>query len=328
MKKAIILLMLPAIIAMSANALPPQAQLQPQSLPQPQDKSEPGMLIMFWNLENMFDTDSENGGAEFSRESERRWTPSRFAAKCQAIAKTILWTASQEGRLPEIICFAELENRAVLKSILSRTALWKYGYGIAHYESADPRGIDVGLLYRKEVLDTLKTRKLRPEKMNTRDILQVDFACGLHVFVNHHPSKYGGARISGPRRIKVMQMLKDACDSLLLSDPHARIVATGDFNDNPDGEAFGQIRGTLANLAEPLYERGEGTIRFDGKWDLIDMFLVSESLVECTKMKILKPPFLLTHDKAHGGDKVLRTYSGPQYIGGISDHLPILLEIW
>ena len=39
-------------------------------------------------------------------------------------------------------------------------------------------------------------------------------------------------------------------------------------------------------------------------------------------------PFLMTDDRAHPGVKPLRTYSGPKYIGGVSDHCPILLWIF
>ena len=44
-------------------------------------------------------------------------------------------------------------------------------------------------------------------------------------------------------------------------------------------------------------------------------------------MSILRPPFLLTRDASHGGLKPLRTYSGHRYLGGVSDHLPILLAL-
>ena len=33
----------------------------------------------------------------------------------------------------------------------------------------------------------------------------------------------------------------------------------------------------------------------------------------------------LTEDRTHGGLKPLRTYSGPRYTAGVSDHLPIVL---
>ena len=99
----------------------------------------------------------------------------------------------------------------------------------------------------------------------------------------------------------------------------------GDFNDNPDGEQFDMLEGILVNKSLGLYERGEGTIRFQGKWDLIDMFLVSPSVSIFSKMEIVKIPFLMVRDNTYAGYKPYRTYSGPRYIGGVSDHCPIVL---
>ena len=45
-------------------------------------------------------------------------------------------------------------------------------------------------------------------------------------------------------------------------------------------------------------------------------------------MQIYAPPFLLEPDPAWMGVKPRRTYVGPRYSGGLSDHLPICLELW
>jgi hypothetical protein len=99
----------------------------------------------------------------------------------------------------------------------------------------------------------------------------------------------------------------------------------GDFNDNPGGPQFSLIDGRMVNKADVLYEKGEGTIRYEGKWDLIDMFLVSHDMDKDTRMEICRIPFLMTREKKHPGVKPLRTYSGPRYNGGVSDHCPIVL---
>ena len=44
-------------------------------------------------------------------------------------------------------------------------------------------------------------------------------------------------------------------------------------------------------------------------------------------MSIFAPPFLLEPDKAWLGEKPRRTYVGPQYNGGLSDHLPVILKL-
>jgi hypothetical protein len=85
------------------------------------------------------------------------------------------------------------------------------------------------------------------------------------------------------------------------------------------------LEGTLENATWNLFIKGEGTIRFEGKWDLIDMFLVSHDMDKDTRMEICRIPFLMTREKKHPGVKPLRTYSGPRYNGGVSDHCPIVL---
>ena len=57
------------------------------------------------------------------------------------------------------------------------------------------------------------------------------------------------------------------------------------------------------------------------------MFLVSPSLAGNSRMSIVSIPFLMTWDNVHTGYKPLRTYSGPRYLGGVSDHCPVLLVI-
>ena len=126
------------------------------------------LVVMFWNVEKIieetlnlrdvrvFDYIDDGKGEsdrEFSSTGERYWTKKRFHAKCDAVAKTVLWMGDRYGRLPDVIGLAEVENRGVLARLLSSTLLRKYDYAIVHRESGDRRGIDVALLYRKSVMD-------------------------------------------------------------------------------------------------------------------------------------------------------------------------------
>lgn len=291
------------------------------------------LLVMFWNVENFFDwTDQGTGESdrEFSSYGERRWTKSRFYAKCDAVAKTFMWTADRCGRMPDVIGLAEVENRGVLTKLLSSTLLRKFDYGVVHQDSKDRRGIDVALLYRKSSTTLSSRTFVSPSDISTRDILharmilqdgrEVDF------IVNHHPSKYGGAEESAERRLEVMGTLKSLCDSLVWAGSKD-IVAMGDFNDVPTAPQFRIMDSLFVNKGLPLHEKGKGTIRYEGKWDLIDNFLVSPFL-QTSEMEILKIPFLMTYEKKYPGEKPFRTYSGPRYIGGVSDHCPIVLRIY
>lgn len=304
-------------------------------------KDKDSMLTIFWNLENFFDYHDNGTGesdTEFSSDGSRRWTSSRFYEKCQMISKSIFWIGDRYGGLPDVIGVAEVENRWVLERLLSSTLLRKYGYKIVHRNSQDRRGIDVALLYRSASFDMVDYSYCVPEyngvRMNTRDILHVKLKSksGGKIYdfiVNHHPSKFGGANESEGRRMAAMESLVSMCDSLKnvsgTFENYSGIIAMGDFNDTPDGSQFSLLDGKLENACLGLFKQGEGTIRFEGKWDLIDMFFISPGLY--SQSEIVRVPFLMTRDRKHPGEKPLRTYSGPRYLGGVSDHCPITLWV-
>ena len=231
--------------------------------------------------------------------------------------------------MPDVIGLAEVENRFVLHKLLSETLLRKSDYGIVHYDSPDPRGIDVALLYRRDRLDTVRTFPVSVPDVVTRDMLvaQLRTKAGdsLAVIVCHHPSKYGGAAAE-PRREAAVRRLAELSDSLSHAGwPHQ--AAVGDFNDTPDTPLYARLSEYYVNLARPLAERGEGSIRFEGRWELIDQCFVTPGLAPAAVFRICRIPFLTTRDSAYSGQKPLRTFSGPRYLGGVSDHCPVLLRI-
>ena len=304
--------------------------------------SRDSLRLLFWNVENFFDWRNDStsvSDAEFSSRGARRWTKKRFFAKCNAIAKVILW-AGQDGEyttstFPDVIGLAEVENAFVLRCLLAETALRKLDYRIVHFDSPDPRGIDVALLYRASRLELTDTKPCHlyaedSSAMTTRDILLARFRTSegeeVAFLVNHHPSKYGGAAVSEPRRQRAVVRLKELADSLA-GIGVTRILAMGDMNDTPANPVYRLLEPSLCNLAEDLYRQGEGTIKYDGAWELIDMFFASPS-ARTGPMRILRVPFLLTPDTAHAGLKPLRTYSGPRYLGGVSDHCPISITFY
>ena len=299
-----------------------------------QAQEKDSLLVMFWNVENFFDYIDQGTGEsdrEFSSFGAKHWTKSRFYAKCDLIAKSIFWVSEKEGRMPDVIGLAEVENRGVLTRLLNYTLLRKYDYAVIHKESSDRRGIDVALLFRKSSLNLRSTSFTTPAykdgKLSTRDILQAGMTrpdgSDIHFIVNHHPSKYGGEQESMDKRSAAMKTLRQVCDSI----GGQGIIAMGDFNDTPDGSQFATIEGVLENKGLRLHDEGHGTIRYKGKWELIDFFLTSSGLV-AEEMEIVKIPFLMTYDKRYPGEKPLRTYSGPRYIGGVSDHCAVTIKIY
>ena len=315
------------------------------------------VTLMFWNLENFFDFKDDGTGesdAEFSATGARRWTKARFYRKCQAVAKTILWAGSEmagkgspgSGGVPDVVGMAEVENRFVLTQLVTKTALRKLDYKIVHFDSPDARGIDCALLYRASRLTLVSAKPCRVSApgLQTRDILLAQFVTeagdSLVVLVNHHPSKLGGE--TDWRREVAVARLRALGDSLAAAG-WPRAVAVGDFNDTPDNPLFTRLSPffslcRIKNFGkDSFYGKGKsfdeedwrtvGSIRFNGEWQLIDLCFVSPALADAASFSVLEPPFLTERDAAHSGDRPLRTYSGPRYIGGVSDHRPILVRL-
>jgi len=122
----------------------------------------------------------------------------------------------------------------------------------------------------------------------------------------------------------------------------------GDFNDEPDQPAINmELKArdysdqtsfnSLVDLMLPLMKKlNLGTYKYQGKWTIIDQFIVSGNiLLSGTGLRtspeavhIYKSASLMQEDEHYFGGKPLRTYSGPKYLGGFSDHLPIYLDVW
>ena len=257
------------------------------------------LLVIFWNLENFFDYRSDNG--------PQYWTRARFYAKCDGIAKTLLRIADRYGRLPDAVGFAEVENARVLRRLLDATALRKLDYRIVHYDSPDPRGIDCALLCRRSTLPLRASAAAHvPDSAGvpllTRDILVAQFD-SLAVLVNHHPSQLGGKAGRRERARARMQALTDS----LRAAGQRRVLAVGDFN-------------------QDLWAGGAGgTLKYNGRWEKIDGHFAEG--FSAVREEIFADPTLLQPDAAFGGTKPRRTFVGPRYTGGISDHLPIVIVV-
>jgi len=290
------------------------------------------LLIMFWNLENFFypqkDVDFSSG--------EKVVTWKRFRAKRDLISKTIIAIKDKEGAYPSVIGVCEVENLKTLRNLVYDTPLSRLGYRILHKDSPDNRGIDVALLYRDDRMILLEYSFFEIKSFKTRDILyakmlSVELKDTVHFLVNHWPSKLGGEKKSLPRRMEAANLLRYIVDSVQRINPEARIIAMGDFNDSPSSPSLQSIT-SLENLSLRLKDSLKkakapitGTHRYKGRWEMLDQFLVSKTING--NIQILSFDHLLQQDKKYLGYKTKRTFIGPRFNGGASDHLPILLKI-
>ncbi len=304
--------------------------------------------IAFYNQENLFDYENDSliKDEEYLPEGKRHWDQYRYREKSNRMAKAIL--SIGEWQAPDIVGVCEVENRRVLEDLVHNEVLKKLNYGIVHYDSPDRRGIDVGLLYRK---DRVKVHYSKPVQVKntedisfkTRDILYVKLSIAgdtLHLFVNHWPSRYGGQQQSEPKRILAANTLRTVVDSLQAHQKQSKIIIMGDLNDSPENLSVKQYlkavknpdeQGELKNLMQEL-PVNEGSHRYKGEWSYLDQIIVSQVLLRQEEIRgnqafVHRPDFLLEVDERYPGKKPFRTFIGLRYQKGFSDHLPVYIDL-
>ena len=312
-------------------------------------KSSYGKAFGFYNVENLFDTiDSKYTiDEQFLPSSEKQWNTKKYFEKLNNLAKVI---SAIDKDFPIFMGFAEIENRLVIRDLLTNTNLEEGNYGIVHKESPDKRGIDLGLIYRKDYMKILRTQNIRVEiadepDFSTRDIIYVKGELAnndtIHIFLNHWSSRREGQKETEYRRVRAASILRQQVDILLEEDPMAKIVIMGDFNDYPTNKsvyvtlkAIGKPNfknGQLFNMAYKLEKEEKGTYNYRGDWGMLDQMIISKGLynplkgveVSYDQCLILRKEWMLYTDKKYGDQKPSRSYGGPKYYGGYSDHLPI-----
>jgi len=302
-----------------------------------------------WNLENLFDTvDDETWDDEFTPDGKKNWTDERLAKKLYNLSRVIRYMNDVRG--PDLLGVEEVEHASLLKELIY-TYFCDKNYGLVYFESPDFRGIDVGLIYNKDIFEVLDSRSHEVNigaDETTRLILEAKLrhksGLELYVFVNHWPSRRGGEKKSEPKRIIAAKVLKSRLDEIEKSEPNANIIIVGDFNDVPKNASVKKVLGAkkyicadsngnskskFYNLAYKLFDEGKGTYLYKQNWNMLDQIIVSEELTDgngidyiCGTIKIVKPEFIQTKRGKYKG-AIFPTYGGWKYLGGFSDHYPI-----
>lgn len=289
--------------------------------------------FLFWNVENLFDCrhDTLRRDYEFLPDGSHHWTPWRYWRKLDALSRTLAAVADEEGGWPVAVGMAEVENDTVLRDLCRRSPLWLAGYEYVHFEGPDERGIDCALLYQPlrfrplhAVAHRIDDSRFRP----TRDILHVtgllDGRDTLHILVVHLPSRAGGATASSRHRREAVEVLRSVVDSL----GEAKILLMGDFNSGPRDALFRRLCPPMQSLMPQRrreLRRAVGTYVFQRQWSFLDHMLVSPSLrhmVVDGRAEVVRLPMLLDENGFPS-----RTFQGPVYRGGVSDHLPLRVRL-
>jgi hypothetical protein len=310
--------------------------------------------IGFYNLENLFDTldTPDKNDSEFLPNGANQYNTKVYLDKMKNLSRVISELATD--MTPDgvaLLGVAEIENRKVLEDLSAQPALKKRNYKVIHEESPDGRGVDVALLYNPKYFRELGHKAINVKLSGdnggsdyfSRDILYV---CGIlsgtdtiHVLVNHWPSRRGGTS-SIPKRNYAATLCRKVVDSLVAINPNAKIFITGDLNDDPVNPSVKDILNARGNekdvkpggLFNPMwtkYKTGDGTLTYNGSWNLFDQTIISYGFLDKNqngwffhKAEVYRRNYLLNKDGQFKGSPY-RTYSFGSYIGGFSDHLPV-----
>jgi endonuclease/exonuclease/phosphatase family metal-dependent hydrolase len=292
------------------------------------------------NCENLFDCehDSLKNDTEFLPTSNYHWTHTRYWRKVNRIGQEIAACGEDTAHftMPDMVALCEVENDSVMRDLTKRSLLRAARYEYLMTNSPDERGIDVALLYSPFSFLPINHHSIRitpiKDMRPTRDILYVSGQMvngdTLHVFVVHAPSRAGGESASRSHRMLVADKLCEAIDSVRLISADAKILIAGDFNDYASDKPLLQLYGhDMTNVSKDAHgsNGSKGTYRFQGEWGSLDQIICSSCLLSALRdCRIGDYRFLLEEDETYGGLKPKRTYYGPRYNNGYSDHLPLV----
>jgi len=302
--------------------------------------------VMFYNLENLFDTINNNGkyDLEFSPQGKNKWDGYKYKTKLHNLAYAISqMTGRQTPKGPAIIGVSEIENRSVLEDLVKTEPLKERGLKIIHHDSPDRRGVDVGMLYDPRMFRPINVTN-HTLKLNypTRDQMCVVGLLGgqrVGVIINHWPSRRGGEERSRPNREAAAELTKHIADSLLQIDPNMGVIIMGDLNDDPQNTSCALVLGAQKNMQDvqpggffnpfwKMLDSGIGSYCYRGGWNLFDQIIVNYNLLKAggSKLKFLRSEVLnkefLKQQEGQYAGYPWRTFSGGAWTGGYSDHFP------
>ncbi|MGG8497381.1 endonuclease/exonuclease/phosphatase family protein [Tenacibaculum sp. TC6] len=313
----------------------------------PKNKKRSSLTVGFYNVENLFDTinDPFKNDDEYTPKGRLKWNKGKYRLKIKKIT-SILSILGKESSIhpPALIGLVEVENTNVLEDLTRHRNLINSNYDYIHYDSPDERGIDVALLYNPKLFTVLSSKTVSVELIDTdgsidytRDILVVKGALHgdlVYVLVNHWPSRRDGELETRQKRIMAAKQAREIIEEIKLEEKHEpKFIVMGDFNDDPSSESVKNylVKNDFFNPMESLHRKNNGTLTYLGEWHLFDQIIVSKnffsenSSLHFTGAYIFKKPWMRIYKGKFKGSP-FRTYIGPWYEGGFSDHFPVYIK--
>ena len=313
--------------------------------------------IAFYNQENLFDTihDAGKNDYDFLPDGSYHWNTMKYEHKLANMSKVLCELGTDKVPMgASIVGMAEVENSRVLDDLCKQPCMVERGYKYVHIEGPDKRGIDCALIYNPKAF-TVEKSFLQPYVYEngdtthaTRGFLTVQGKLAgddLTVIVCHWPSR--GAE--GKFRDWGGKQVRHLTDSIMAANPRMHIVVMGDMNDDPDNSSMSQYLGAkrkekdvkAGDFYNPWWEilrgKGQGTLSYQGGWNLFDQIVFSKNMIDGRKDKsykeltlhsyqIFQRDYLIQQSGKYKGSPLRTTGSGV-WMDGYSDHLPTVTYV-
>ena len=214
--------------------------------------------VVWWNLQNFFDTDDDPISKDFEYTAEHGWTKEVFEAKKANLAKALNAVHDRAG--PELLAVCEIEKDELLEELIAEMGNTHLKVVKDPSGTSDLRGIDVAMAYdnrKLKVVPQSTVSHLVHLRYRTRDIFEVKFTVKdtdeeLVVFAGHWPSRSRGQYESEPLRVAVAEHVAFLVESHVKFAPDdyekyrkqdrlkpvrdkwaTKVMVVGDFNDEP-----------------------------------------------------------------------------------------------
>ena len=271
----------------------------PASPPALPDVALPQITVATLNAEDYFDTTRDT-----TEEGEPVLTADELAARQAKFVHLI----AQPLRCPTLLALQEVEHEALLLDLAAALAEpCGFTYTVSHRETPDARGIDNALLSdprRVRVEDVTLRQSCSPaptavtdptiacpagqQPLFGRPPLQVEARIDgrpFTLYVNHFKSKRDGEIDTDLERIQQAVALNGLAAERLASDPRARLIALGDFNDTELSPALTLLTdpaqgGRFVHALSVIPAEQRYSYNFGGVSELIDAILLSPALAE------------------------------------------------
>jgi len=306
-------------------------------------------LLAFYNVENLFLPDPKpTHKLDPTHSGLRNWDDRKYKNKLHKISHVFQLIEDKKGSLPFLIGLSEISGRKVLEELVQMQP-FNSNYGIVHYNSMDERKVDVALLYDKSKVEILDSEAItfffergNPNKEDydtTRDVLFSKIKCNdeiINVFVAHLPSKRE-KDVNKPKRDFILKEIKEKIVGIV-TNSNESVILFGDFNENPDEENLVEMLSDnhsgkiLENPFRQLFtEKKYSTYHYKSGL-LFDQIILSASFFNESKGFCFEEAYVFNAEELSSRDKMFsgrpfRTYAGTRYLGGYSDHFPVIVEL-